>query len=66
MRSYLDAFAAGFNAYSKPSTPTESLPEAKVVLPITGVDVVAHWERVMEFLYIAPAGQDPGHQSHVG
>lgn len=53
MRSNLDAFANGMNAYAK-DHPDKLSPDVKVVLPITGVDVIAHWERVTEFLYIAP------------
>jgi len=59
MRSYLDAFAAGFNAYAN-EHPDGIPADAKVVLPISGVDVVAHWERVMEFLYIAPPAKTLG------
>jgi acyl-homoserine-lactone acylase len=53
MRGYLEAFAAGINAYGA-EHPGLLSDEVKVVLPVSGVDVIAHWERVMEFLYIAP------------
>jgi acyl-homoserine-lactone acylase len=56
MRGYLDAFAAGINAYGK-EHPDQLSDEVKVVLPVSGLDVIAHWERVMEFLYIAPASK---------
>ena len=52
MKENLDAFAAGINAYAA-EHPDQLSPDVKVVLPISGVDVVAHWERVMEFLYLA-------------
>jgi acyl-homoserine-lactone acylase len=32
----------------------------KVVLPVSGVDVVAHWERIMEYQYIAPMAKAMG------
>ena len=53
MRSNLEAFAAGINAYAT-EHPDKLSEEVKVVLPVNGLDVIAHWERVMEFLYIAP------------
>ena len=52
MKNNLDAFAAGMNAYAA-DHPEGLSPEVKVVLPVSGVDVIAHWERVMEYLYIA-------------
>ena len=53
MKENLDAFAAGINVFGKEHSDQLS-PEVRQVLPITGVDVVAHWERVMQFQYIAP------------
>jgi acyl-homoserine-lactone acylase len=53
MKSYLDAFAKGINDFAA-QHPDELRREAKQVLPVTGVDVVTHWERVMEFNYIMP------------
>jgi acyl-homoserine-lactone acylase len=63
MRGYLEAFAAGINAYA--AEHREHISAAvRVVLPITGVDVIAHWEHVMDYLYIAPPakvyGPGPG------
>ena len=53
MRNNLDAFAAGINAYANQHP--DALAEAvRVVLPVSGVDVIAHWEHVMQFQYIAP------------
>jgi acyl-homoserine-lactone acylase len=52
MKANLDAFAAGINAYGA-EHPDSLSADAKEVLPISGVDVIAHWERVMEYLYIA-------------
>lgn len=53
LRRYIDAFAAGINAYA------EAHPEAindsvKVVLPVTGADVLAHYAAVASFF--TPAG----------
>jgi acyl-homoserine-lactone acylase len=53
MKANLEAFAAGVNDYAK-QHPDALSPEVRAVLPVSGVDVVAHWERVMQFQYIAP------------
>ena len=53
MKSNLQAFAAGMNAYAQ-EHPEALAPEARAVLPVSAEDVVAHWERVMEFQYLAP------------
>jgi acyl-homoserine-lactone acylase len=53
MRSYLEAFAAGINAFAA-EHPDRLSEKVRVVLPVSGLDVIAHWEHVMEFLYIAP------------
>jgi acyl-homoserine-lactone acylase len=52
-RADLDAFAAGMNAYGK-EHPEKLDPAARAVLPISGVDVVAHGHRMFNFLYVAP------------
>ena len=51
MRSYLDAFAAGMNAYAK-EHPDQINSEAKSVLPVDGVDVLAHAQRVIHFNFM--------------
>lgn len=49
--SYLDAFAAGINAYAREHG--EQLDdEVKVVLPVKGEDVLAHLHRVMHFTFV--------------
>lgn len=53
MRANLDGFAAGINAYIA-AHPDHVPAELKRVLPITGVDVMAHAHRLMQFLYVAP------------
>jgi acyl-homoserine-lactone acylase len=53
MRANLDAFAAGINAYVT-DHPGAVPAELKRVLPITGVDVMAHAHRLMQYLYVAP------------
>ncbi|WP_263408877.1 penicillin acylase family protein [Terriglobus tenax] len=53
MKLYLDAFAKGINDFAA-QHPDELSSEAKRVLPVTGIDVMTHWERVMEFNYIMP------------
>lgn len=52
MRKNLDAFAAGVNAYAA-AHPDKIAPEVKVVLPLSGVDIIAHAQRLMNFGYIA-------------
>ncbi|WP_067733859.1 acylase [Novosphingobium naphthalenivorans] len=52
MRKDLDAFAAGVNAYAQAHRDKLS-PEVLQVLPIKGVDIIAHAHRLMNFLYIA-------------
>ena len=52
-RADLDAFAAGMNAYGK-AHPEQLDPAARAVLPVNGVDVVAHGHRMFNFLYVAP------------
>ncbi len=52
-RANLDAFAEGINAYAK-AHPDKIDPAVKVVLPVNGVDVVAHAHRLMNYIYIAP------------
>ena len=59
MKADVDAFAAGIDAYAK-EHPEKLAAEVKVVLPVSGVDVIAHWERVMEFQYIASMGKAMG------
>ncbi len=51
MRGYLDAFAAGINAYAK-ENPTQINDEVKQVLPVDGVDVLAHVQRVIHFNFV--------------
>jgi acyl-homoserine-lactone acylase len=53
MRANLDGFAAGINAYLA-AHPDHVPAELRRVLPITGVDVMAHAHRLMQFLYVAP------------
>ncbi|MCJ2185749.1 acylase [Novosphingobium beihaiensis] len=52
MRQDLDAFAAGINAYAEAHRDKID-PEVLQVLPVKGVDVIAHAHRLMNFLYIA-------------
>ncbi|MCC8455991.1 penicillin acylase family protein, partial [Streptomyces rochei] len=52
MRKNLDAFAAGVNAYAA-AHPDAIDPAVRVVLPLKGVDIIAHAHRLMNFGYIA-------------
>ena len=50
-RGYLDAFAQGINDFAK-AHPEAISPEVKVVLPVSGVDVVEHSLRAVHFMYM--------------
>lgn len=52
MQKNLNAFAAGINAYAA-AHPDRIAQEVKVVLPLKGVDIIAHAQRLMNFGYIA-------------
>jgi acyl-homoserine-lactone acylase len=51
-RRYLDEFARGINAYGAAHGDTID-PRVKVVLPVSGVDVVGHSHRAVHFMYMA-------------
>ena len=51
-RAYLDAFAAGMNAYAREHADRIS-PEVQVVLPVIGADILAHFQRVIHFTFVA-------------
>ncbi|MGF1588547.1 MAG: acylase [Pleurocapsa sp.] len=50
-RTYLDAFATGINSYAQ-SHPELIDDEVEVVLPVTGEDVLAHVQRVLNFTFV--------------
>jgi len=52
MRADLDAFAAGINAYAQANRDKLD-PAVLQVLPVSGVDVMAHAHRLMNYVYIA-------------
>ena len=51
MRGYLDAFAAGINTYAKEHA-AQINDEVEQVLPVDGVDVLAHVQRVIHFTFV--------------
>jgi acyl-homoserine-lactone acylase len=51
-RSYLDAFAEGINTYAREHA-NKIADEVEVVLPVSGVDVIAHAHRVIHFVFVA-------------
>ncbi len=51
IRNYLDAFATGINTYAS-SHPEQINDEVKQVLPVNGVDVLAHVQRVIHFNFV--------------
>jgi acyl-homoserine-lactone acylase len=53
-RVNLVAFAAGANAYEA-SHAEEFSPEARAVFPVSALDVIAHAQRLFQFVYGAPA-----------
>jgi acyl-homoserine-lactone acylase len=50
-RKYIDAFARGVNDYAK-AHPDTIAPEARIVLPIDGVDVIEHSLRAVHYGYM--------------
>jgi acyl-homoserine-lactone acylase len=50
-RKYLDAFAAGINGFAK-AHPDAIGTEYRVVLPVTGLDVVEHSLRAVHYMYM--------------
>ena len=56
MQAALDAFADGINAYVE-ENPAQIDEEVKVVLPVTGVDVLAHIQRVLHFHFVVDPRQ---------
>ncbi len=50
-RRHLDAFAAGINAYAK-AHPEHASAQYRVVLPVSGVDVVGHTLRAVHYMYM--------------
>ncbi|MDM9379677.1 acylase [Chlorogloeopsis sp. ULAP01] len=58
-RRYLDAFAAGVNAYAK-EHPDLIDDEVKVVLPVKSEDVLAHLQRVLNFTFVVSPEQIAG------
>jgi acyl-homoserine-lactone acylase len=56
-RRYLDAFAAGVNAFAA-AHPEAIADSMRVVLPVTGADLVAHGHRGM-FTFLTFTGGDP-------
>ena len=56
MRKNLDAFAQGVNDYAK-ENPDKLSTDAKMALPVTATDVIAHAQRVTHFVFLAPQSQ---------
>ncbi|HET7233731.1 MAG TPA: acylase [Longimicrobium sp.] len=56
-RRYVDAFAAGVNAWAR-AHPDRIATEVKPVLPVTGADIFAHGYRMM-FTFLALTGGPP-------
>lgn len=62
MGSFLDAFAAGFNAYAD-RYPEEISDEVEVVLPISPTDLLAHTQRILHFTFVVNPQQIAGVRS---
>lgn len=58
-RANLDAFAEGINAYAR-ANPEAIDADVRRVLPVSGIDVVAHAHRLMNFVYVASPGRAMG------
>ncbi|MBW4477626.1 MAG: acylase [Tolypothrix brevis GSE-NOS-MK-07-07A] len=58
-RSYLDAFAEGVNTYVKENP--QAIDDAiEIVLPVTGEDILAHLQRVLNFTFVVSPEQVAG------
>ena len=55
-RKMLDGFARGINLYAR-RNPTKLSDDVRQVLPITGVDVVAHAHKLFNYNYVASPGR---------
>jgi len=64
-RANLDAFAAGMNAYAK-AHPEKLDKSVLQVFPISGVDVMAHAHRLMNYVYVAPQAKTMGGNDAAG
>ncbi len=51
-RGYMEAFAAGITAYAK-AHPEKLSPEAKQVMPVTGLDVIEHTHHFVNFEFVS-------------
>jgi acyl-homoserine-lactone acylase len=58
-RSYLDAFAEGVNTYVK-ENPQAIDDAVEIVLPVTGEDILAHLQRVLNFTFVVSPEQVAG------
>ena len=59
IRAYLDAFAAGMNAYA--AQHPDSISDAfRRVLPVQSADILAHQQRVLHFTFVANPGMAAG------
>ncbi len=55
-RAYLDAFAEGINDFAR-QHPEAVDPKYRVVLPVSGIDVVGHSLRVVHYMYMGSQGE---------
>lgn len=58
-KNYLDAFAGGINDYAKKHSDLID-DQLKVVLPVTGEDVLAHLQRALHFTYVVNSREVAG------
>lgn len=56
LRSYLEAFAAGVNAYAE-AHPERIADEVEPVLPVTATDLLAHTQRAIHFTFLVHPGE---------
>jgi acyl-homoserine-lactone acylase len=65
MRSYLEAFAEGINAYARDNA--ACIDDAvEIVLPVSAADVLAHVQRVIHFTFLVDRGSIPGAETAAG
>jgi acyl-homoserine-lactone acylase len=61
----LNAFAAGVNAYAA-AHPDEIDPKVKLVLPLSGIDILAHAHRLANYTYVASESRVMGGPPSLG
>ncbi len=63
-RGYLDAFASGINAYAREHA-DQIADDVEVILPVSGVDVIANMQRAIHFTYLTGSSSATWAQKYI-